>query len=158
MWANVLKGFISENQDFGGLKSGLLALAAVIVIAGVAGGYYVTRVAAVSASSTTVDITVEGGVGPGTVDTYYPDNFTVKEGQHVELAVLNTDDNTHGLVIDQFKVNTGIISSGDTARISFVANQTGTFKYYEPPGYCKGGVGNVCNSQQDMVGYMTVTP
>ena len=136
-----------------------MGLAAVIIVAAVAGGYYVeTHNASSATSSTTVDITIEGGVGPGTVDTYFPDNFTVKQGQHVTLAVLNTDDNTHGLVIDQFKVDTGIITSGDTARVSFVANQTGIFKYYEPPGYCKGGVGNVCNSQQDMVGYMTVTP
>jgi hypothetical protein len=42
--------------------------------------------------------------------------------------------------------------------VSFVANQTGTFRFYEPAGYCKGGVGNVCNSQQKMVGNMTVLP
>lgn len=142
------------------LKPTLIALAAIIVVAAVAGGYYVVSQSEAKSvpAATTVDITIEGGVGPGTVDTYYPDNFTVKEGQQVTLAVLNTDDNTHGLVIDQFKVDTGIIDSGNTARVAFVANQTGIFKYYEPPGYCKGGVGNVCNSQQDMVGYMTVGP
>jgi nitrous oxide reductase len=137
-----------------------LALIGLIIVAAVAGAYYFESRSAANSpvGATTVDITIEGGVGVGTVDTYYPDNFTVKEGQVVTLAVLNTDDNTHGLAIDQFKVDTGIINSGNTARVTFVANQTGTFKYYEPAGYCKGGVGNVCNSQQDMIGYMTVGP
>jgi len=142
-----------------------LALVAVIVAAlVVSGAYYIqTYNAANNALNTiTVDITIIGGI-PGTAnqnttDTYSPDSFTVTQGQYVNLVVLNTDDNTHGLVIDAFHVDTGIIPSGNTVRLSFVASQTGTFLYYEPPGYCTGGVGNVCNSAQDMRGNMTVLP
>jgi nitrous oxide reductase len=130
------------------------------VVAVLGAAYYLNSQNATNSASNavTVHIAIEGGVGAGTTDTYSPDNFTVKEGQQVTLAVLNTDDNTHGLVIDQFKVDTGIINGGNTGRVTFVANQTGTFRFYEPPGYCKGGFGNVCNSQQHMIGNMTVTP
>jgi heme/copper-type cytochrome/quinol oxidase subunit 2 len=109
-------------------------------------------------SAATINITIYGGVGNGTTDRYSPDNFTVRQGQQVTLAILNTDDNTHGLVIDALKVNTGLIHGGKTDRITFTANQTGTFTYYEPPGYCTGGFGNVCNSAQHMIGTMTVIP
>jgi len=142
------------------MKTKSLALIAIIVVAVVAVGYYFEPRSATNSQlpAVTVDITIVGGVGTGTTDTYAPNNFTVREGQQVTLAVLNTDDNTHGLVIDQFKVDTRIIHAGATQRVTFVANQTGTFMYYEPPSYCQGGVGNVCNSQQNMVGKMTVLP
>jgi hypothetical protein len=55
-----------------------------------------------------------------------------------------------------FGVDTGKILPGHTDRVTFVANQTGTFEYFEPPGYCTGGYGNVCNSVQHMTGNMTV--
>jgi nitrous oxide reductase len=143
------------------LKTRSVFLVAIIVVAVVAGGaYYAQTITSSnsSASEVQVHISILGGVGAGTVDTYSPDNFTVAHGQHVTLAVLNTDDNTHGLVMTQYKIDTGIIGPGNTARVSFVANQTGTFRFYEPDGYCKGGFGNVCNSQQKMVGNMTVLP
>jgi len=142
------------------LKSTSLVLVAVIAVALVAGAYYASaqNSSNSSATSITVNIQIVGGVGAGTVDTYSPDNFTVTEGQHVTLAVLNTDDNTHGLVIRPFGVDTGIILPGDTTRVNFVANQTGTFEFFEPPGYCTGGVGKVCNSAQQMTGNMTVIP
>ncbi|HUI00099.1 MAG TPA: cupredoxin domain-containing protein [Nitrososphaerales archaeon] len=111
-----------------------------------------------SGNSVKIDVQIIGGVGPGTTDTYDPDNFTVTQGDNVTLSVLNTDDNTHGLVITQFHVDTGIIPSGNTVIVSFIADKTGTFEFYEPPGYCTGGVGNVCNSVQKMTGNMTVIP
>jgi nitrous oxide reductase len=111
-----------------------------------------------SGKSLEVDIQIVGGVGGGTTDTYAPDKFTVVQGDNVTLLVLNTDDNTHGLVITQFHVDTGIIPSGNSVERSFIADQTGTFEFYEPPGYCTAGVGNVCNSAQQMTGNMTVVP
>ena len=143
------------------LKTRSLVLVGIIVLAVVAGGAYYAQTASSSGSAPTsvqVHISILGGVGAGTVDTYSPDNFTVLRGQQVTLAVLNTDDNSHGLAITEFKVDTGVIAPGATTRVSFVANQTGTFRFFEPAGYCKGGFGNVCNSQQKMVGNMTVTP
>jgi nitrous oxide reductase len=130
-----------------------------MVAVGASAAYYsqIFGSSKVSSNSQTENMQIIGGVGVGTVDTYTPDNFTVKEGQNVTLVILNTDDNTHGLVLTQFGVNTGIIPPGDTQRVSFIANQTGIFKFYEPPGYCKGGFGGVCNSVQHMWGYVTVT-
>jgi plastocyanin len=132
----------------------------VVAIVAVAGGEYYLQTYNTKSGPNSVafNITIYGGVGAGTTDRYSPDNLTVRQGQQVTLAVLNTDDNTHGLVIDKFKVDTGIINAGQTVRVTFVANQTGTFTYYEPPGYCKGGLGNVCNSSQHMIGNVTVTP
>jgi nitrous oxide reductase len=144
------------------LKSRSLLIVAVLLVAVVAGAYYAesatSKAASSSAKSVTIDIEIEGGVGAGTTDRYIPANFTVTEGEYVTLAILNTDDNTHGLVIKAFGVDTGLIDPGDTTRVSFLANETGTFTYYEPPGYCTGGYGNVCNSVQHMIGNMTVAP
>jgi heme/copper-type cytochrome/quinol oxidase subunit 2 len=139
------------------MKTRTIALLVIVLVAVAGGEYYLQTYNAKSGpSSVSINITIYGGVGAGTTDRYAPDNITVRQGQQVTLAVLNTDDNTHGLVIDQFKVDTGIINGGQTARVTFIPNQTGTFSYYEPPGYCKGGFGNVCNSVQHMIGNMTV--
>jgi heme/copper-type cytochrome/quinol oxidase subunit 2 len=143
------------------LKTQSLALVAVLIVAVIAGGAYFSGAFGPSKSqsqsnSQTVDITIIGGVGVGTVDTFVPDNFTVTKGQNVTLVVQNTDDNTHGVEIPQFGVNSGIILPGDTIRLSFLANQTGVFRYQEPPGDCKGGFGGVCNSVQHMWGFITI--
>jgi heme/copper-type cytochrome/quinol oxidase subunit 2 len=143
------------------LKTQSLALVAVLIVAVVAGGAYFSGAFGPSksqsqSSSQTVDVTIIGGVGVGTVDTFVPDNFTVTKGQNVTLVVQNTDDNTHGVEIPQFGVNSGLILPGDTVRLSFLANQTGVFRYQEPPGDCKGGFGGVCNSVQHMWGFITI--
>jgi plastocyanin len=141
------------------LKRQTIAIIVIAVVAIAAGENYLqSRGSTSGPSSVTINITIYGGVGAGTTDRYSPDNFTVRHGQQVTLAILNTDDNTHGLVIDALKVDTGLIHGGKTDRITFIANQTGTFKYYEPPAYCTGGFGNTCNSAQHMIGSMTVIP
>jgi len=143
---------VADIAAHAGVVAGLIVVVA-------AGEYYLqSRGTNSGPGPATVNITIFGGVGAGTTDRYSPDNFTVRQGQRVTLAILNTDDNTHGLVIDKFRVDSGIINGGKTVRVTFVANQTGTWKYYEPPGYCKGGFGNVCNSAQHMIGNMTVSP
>jgi heme/copper-type cytochrome/quinol oxidase subunit 2 len=137
-----------------------MVLAAVVLVAVIAGGAYFSQSSTPKPSTKTqeVDLQIIGGVGVGTVDTYVPDNFTVTEGNNVTLVIQNTDDNTHGLEIPQFGINSGIILPGVTDRVWFIANQTGIFKYQEPPGDCKGGFGGVCNSVQHMWGYITVSP
>ena len=80
-----------------------------------------------------MNIPIIGTPAAGTIDFYLPNNFTVREGQKVTLAILNTDDNTHGLVMKAFGVDTGKIPPGQTYRVTFVANQTGTFEFSEPP-------------------------
>ncbi len=107
-------------------------------------------------STNTMEINIEI-VGDGT-DYYIPSSVTVKQGEVVTLAVFNSDDNTHGLAIPAFNVDTGIIKHGITARVTFTASKIGTFPFEEPPGYCTGGNGNVCNSAQDLRGNLTVIP
>lgn len=143
------------------MKTKSLLLVGLVVVAVVASGYYYTSNVGSSkgsSNSTTIDMQIVGGVGAGTVDTYVPDNFTVTEGQNVTLAITNTDDNTHGLVLSMFGVNTGLILPGDTKRVWFLANETGTFEFSEPPSYCQGGYGGVCNSVQHMWGFVTIVP
>ncbi len=107
-------------------------------------------------TSNSVEVNIQI-VGDGT-DYYVPANVTVKLGQVITFAVFNTDDNTHGLAIPAFNVDTGIIKHGITARVTFTADKVGTFPWDEPIGYCTGGNGNVCNSAQDLKGNLTVTP
>jgi plastocyanin len=142
------------------LKSRSILLILVIVVAALAGAEYYSQKSGSSGSSNSLLVNIEiiGTPAAGTVDYYSPSNFTVREGQTVTLAVLNTDDNTHGLVIRAFGVDTGKIDPGQTDRVTFLANQTGTFQFFEPAGYCTGGLGNHCNSIQHMTGNMTVVP
>jgi plastocyanin len=140
------------------MKMVLIAGAVLVVLLG-GGAYYIYYInSTISPNSVTIDISIVGTSAVNATDTYSPDNFTVKLGQHVTLAVIDTDDNTHGLVISEFSVDTGKIPSGTTTRVTFVVDKTGIFKFYEPPGYCTGGAGNSCNSIQQMTGYMTVEP
>jgi heme/copper-type cytochrome/quinol oxidase subunit 2 len=143
------------------LKKSTIAIVAIVLVAAVVGELYASGSLSGKSSgpkpdAVQINISIIGGVGYPTIDTYSPNNFTVRLGQQVTLAILNTDDNTHGLVLKAFGVDTGKILPGHTDRVTFVANQTGTFEYYEPPGYCTGGYGNVCNSIQHMTGNMTV--
>jgi plastocyanin len=128
-----------------------LTVAVVVIVLVVAPALYLYT-STPSTNSVEVNMQI---VGDGT-DYYLPANVTVKQGQVVTLAVFNSDDNTHGLAIPAFNVDTGIIKHGITARVTFTANKVGTFPFYEPPGYCTGGNGNVCNSAQDLHGILTV--
>lgn len=107
-------------------------------------------------NSVLINIQITGGEGGQTIDRPYPNAVTVKQGQNVTLAILNTDDNTHGFVQASLGINTGKILPGATYRLSFTPSQTGMFEFTQPPGYCTGGFGNICNSIQDMVLNVTV--
>lgn len=156
---SVSKRFIIRAKSVAAVKSRSMLLILVIVVAAVAAGEYYSQTSSSSSSSNlVVNISIIGTPAAGTIDYYLPNNFTVRQGQQVTLAVLNTDDNTHGLVMRAFGVDTGKIPPGHTDRVTFVANQTGTFEFFEPPGYCTGGLGNVCNSIQHMTGNMTIVP
>ena len=136
----------------------IFVIVIVLVLAG-SGFYYYSQVTtSPSAGAVTINITIVGGATASSIDTYSPDNFTVHLGQRVTLVVLDTDDNGHGLVINQFGVDTGIIQPSSAVRVTFTPNKVGTFEYYEPPGYCTGGISNKCTSIQRMTGTMTVLP
>jgi plastocyanin len=134
----------------------LVALAAMGVLVAASAYYLYSSNASSQSASNSVEVSIQI-VGDGT-DYYVPANVTVKLGQVVTFAVFNTDDNTHGLAIPAFNMDTGIIKHGITARFTFTADKVGTFPWDEPIGYCTGGNGNVCNSAQDLKGNLTVTP
>jgi Cupredoxin-like domain len=142
------------------LKVTLIVVIVVIVVAAVVGELYISGTFgnAGSCNCVTINIEITGGVSPGTVDRPYPNDITVKLGQNVTLAILNTDDNTHGLVQPTLGLDTGKIPPGQTYHLTFVADKTGTFEFTQPTGYCTGGYGNVCNSIQEMSLNMTVSP
>jgi plastocyanin len=126
----------------------------VLAILVAASAYYVYSSGQASANAVEFNIQI---VGDGT-DYYVPSSVTAKLGQVVTFSVFNTDDNTHGLAIPAYNMDTGIIKHGITARFTFTANKLGTFQWVEPPNYCTGGNGNVCNSAQDLKGNLTVIP
>jgi plastocyanin len=135
------------------VSKALVAIGAVGLLVA-ASAYYLYSSGQSASNSVEVNIEI---VGDGK-DYYVPASVTVRQGQVVTFAVFNSDDNTHGLAIPAFNVDTGIIKKGITARFTFTADKLGTFPWNEPANYCTGGVGNVCNSAQDLKGNLTVTP
>jgi len=141
------------------LKLKQILLVAVLLVAVIAAGeYYASMFGNSSSATKVISIEIIGGVGAGTVDRPYPSDITVKLGQNVTLAILNTDDNTHGWVAPALGIDTGKILPGHTYRLTLIANQTGTFEFTQPPGYCTAGFGGVCNSVQNMTLTMNVSP
>jgi heme/copper-type cytochrome/quinol oxidase subunit 2 len=58
--------------------------------------------------------------------------ITVNKGTTVNIVVCNTDTQTHGFQISNYLTSpTESISPGKVFRISFVANEVGTFRIYE---------------------------
>jgi len=135
------------------VSKALVAVAVVAILVG-ASAYYLYSSGQSSPNSVEFNILI---VGDGK-DYYVPASVTARLGQVVTFSVFNTDDNTHGLAIPAFNLDTGIIKHGITAHFTFTADRLGTFQWVEPPGYCTGGNGNVCNSAQDLKGNLTVMP
>lgn len=88
-------------------------------------GYFVYS----NASSNTKEIDVTLGEG----NSYFtPTNATAKLGDHVTFVVFNDDSNPHAFAIQAFNATTGVIQPSYSARMSFVANATGSFPFYSP--------------------------
>lgn len=129
----------------------ILAVVVIVVLAG-SSFYYINSLSSNSNNSVTVNVIVTDGTPQnGAPDEFLPRAFTVTEGQHVTIVFDNEDDDPHELAIPQFGVNTGVVPSGITTRVTFVPDKTGVFLYYEPPGLC----GN-CTGAQETSGNMTV--
>jgi len=84
---------------------------------------------------------------------YDPENFTVPVGTHVTLDVLNSDNETHGLAIPSFGLDTGPLSPNATAVLTFTVTTLGNYTYTEPPADCGGGN---CNAGQAFNGFFLV--
>jgi cytochrome c oxidase subunit 2 len=59
---------------------------------------------------------------------FEPQFIEVNKGDHVVLKV-TSDDVAHGLAIDEYQINEAILP-GETVEIEFIADKTGSFKFY----------------------------
>lgn len=60
---------------------------------------------------------------------YVPNQIKVKKGDTVKIVFQNSG-GTHNLNIDEFKVKSKTIKTGETDTVQFIADKAGTFKYY----------------------------
>lgn len=60
---------------------------------------------------------------------FKPNTISVKKGDSVKVTI-NSVDLMHDFVIDEFDARTEIAKSGTSATVEFVADQTGSFKFY----------------------------
>lgn len=109
-----------------------------------------------TSTGTSVGVGASVGVVTGTTRTFTVtgDNFkfspatmTVKKGETVKIVFKNAN-GIHDFVIDEFKVATNKIQSGQEETVTFVANKAGSFEYY-----CSVGT----HRQMGMKGTLTVT-
>jgi len=79
--------------------------------------------------------------------SFFPATITASKGDTVKIHIISSG--THSFVIDAYKVNTGSISNGKTADISFVASSTGNFQFYssQSTDKSKGMTGTLTVSQ-----------
>jgi len=89
------------------------------------------------------------------VDSFVPQNVTVKQGLPVAIVVHNGDDENRVFTISGFNFNL-TISPHTAQRGTFTPNATGTFLMYspqtKPSAASHGKPGTACT------GYLTVTP
>jgi heme/copper-type cytochrome/quinol oxidase subunit 2 len=132
---------------------GAIVIVALLVLGAV---YYVAVYNKPSGPSGYFAVQVAVGIAghlQGTNATYLPQNFTVEKGEHVSLVIMNADNVTHGLAIQQFNLDTGQIKPNGTATLSFVPTAVGTIIFDEPSPDCGGGN---CDAGQQMNGNITV--
>lgn len=90
------------------------------------------------------------------IDSFSPQNLTVKQGTTVTFAVQNGDDEIRVMTIPQFNVNF-TIPGGETARSNpFLVDKAGTFMIYSPP-TAPSAVSNG-KPGSPVTGYLIVTP
>ncbi len=61
--------------------------------------------------------------------SFIPNSITVNKGDKVRIDFKNAD-GFHNLIIDEFKVATKTIKTGDEESVEFVADKIGSFQYY----------------------------
>lgn len=81
------------------------------------------------------------GVG-GSIDGLVNPELVVNVGDTVKITLINGVEMTHDLMIDEFTVSTGELTTKDqTVTVEFIADQAGVFSYYgSTPGYRETGL------------------
>jgi heme/copper-type cytochrome/quinol oxidase subunit 2 len=139
----------------------IVAAVVIIVIIVVAAVYYfaVYNTPSTGLASQEEFIQIGGAIVNSTVNipaTYYPLNFTVVQDTRVVLLVQNTDNQTHGLAVPQFNVNTGPMTKMQNVTLSFVVKTPGNYTYDEPSSDCGGG--NCDTNETAFNGWFIVAP
>ncbi len=106
-------------------------LVAVVVVAAVAGIEYEVGLGSSSGGTREIDIQIFEDNPVLQLDHFYPDTVYVSLGQTVQIAVLNTDDETRLFTISKLNINVSM-ASGTTQRVTFQANQLGNFSFLSP--------------------------
>ncbi|MDB5194519.1 MAG: Blue (Type 1) copper protein [Parcubacteria group bacterium] len=101
---------------------------------------------AVQGSITVTAPTVKSFTVTGSNFAFAPSTMSVNKGDTVKIHFTNSGGN-HDFVIDEYNVRNSIIAGGQSADVTFVADNSGTFSYY-----CS--VGN--HRQMGMQGTLTV--
>ena len=132
----------SENSETQKGNNGLIIGIVVLLIVG-AGAYFVfgagkksnqpssagTAQVATTSPETSQDPNVKTFTVEGSSFAYNPATITVNKGDSVKITFKDID-SKHNLIIDGYNVSTDIIGTGKTDTIEFIADKTGTFKYY----------------------------
>ena len=98
-----------------------------LILAGAYGYYQSTPHVQARTETLNIDIktVTENGVSHHVFD---PSTTTVHRGDYIVLTVTNTDpQDTHGITIPDLTLNTGALAPGQSARLEFNADTTGTF-------------------------------
>ena len=107
-------------------------------------------------SGTNVDVGGSAAVSTGAIKVFTvtganfkfaPSTLSVKKGDTVKITFVNSS-GTHDWNLDEFNAHSGIIQSGASRTVTFVADKIGSFEYY-----C--AVGN--HRAMGMKGTLTVT-
>lgn len=61
---------------------------------------------------------------------YTPSTITVNKGDNVKIVFTNNGTTAHNFTISEFNVASKSINPGETDTVTFVADKSGTFKYF----------------------------
>jgi len=132
-----------------------LILVVIVVAAGVGAYALSTQGSSGGSGSQTVQMKITETDPVNQIDSFVPQNVSVKQGTSVTLAVQNGDDEIRVMTIAALNVNF-TIDAGTTQRVTFSADKIGTFTMYSPK--TVPSAASVGKPGSPVTGYLTVTP
>ncbi len=132
-----------------------LIIVVIVVAAGVGAYVFSTQGSNGGPASKTIQMKITETDPVNQIDSFVPQNVTVKQGTSVTLAVQNGDDEIRVMTIAAFNLNF-TIDAGTTQRATFTADKSGTFTMYSPK--TVPSAASVGKPGSPCTGYLTVTP
>lgn len=116
-----------------GIRSGLARtqVALIIVLIVVAGGVGAYSLLTQGSNDNIVHLSITETDAANQIDSFVPQNVTVKMGTTVNFAVFDGDDEIRVMTIAALNVNV-TIDAGTTQRFSFTPDKVGTFTMFSP--------------------------